>query len=416
MRAKSGEGAFYGGQPFAARVVFGFLIRLMAGLLGILPGAPCLVAQSRPPYEIVRSMQALQDQIALGNTAALAALPGLSSQLAEKLMAAEPSVWRDSRNSRAAITYVLSGGQPRLLHKILTGGIYPSDDKKLIEGVLAYVEGHEAKAKLMLSDIDPRSIEAIEGGHVALAQATLCAHEDPRKAIDLLDLARVLAPGTLVEEAALRREVFLAEQINDFAKFSTATGQYLRRFSKSSYAENFQRRFSASLITIAMAGRLDEIMQLESLFVEMSEPERLRLYLLIAQSALLNGKLDTAHYAAARAVQLAPQDTAEARRAALYDGAVSVLAQDYDDGLGKLEALDRSKLAKRDASIAEGALVIAREIRHWPEANRTLRQQDGTAIAPPPGFEETLAATDGAINLAQKALTATDDASKGTSP
>jgi chemotaxis protein MotC len=406
MREKSGERAFRGR----------LLVRLMAGVLVVSSGASCLVAQSRPPYEVVRSMQALQDQIALGNTAALAALPGLSNQLGAKLMAAETSVWRDKRNIRAAITYVLSGGQPRLLHKILADGEYPHEDKKLLEGTLAYVEGHEAKAKLVLSDIDPWSLDAILGGHVALAQAALCAHDDPRKAIELLDLARVLAPGTLVEEAALRREVFLAEQIDDFAKFSSATGQYLRRFSKSGYAENFQSRFSASLVAIATAGRLDQIMQLESLFTEMSEPERLRLYLLVAQSALLNGKLDTARYAATRAMQLAPQDRAATSRAALYDGAVSILTQNYEDGVAKLEALDRPNLAHRDARLAEGALVLAQEIRHWPEANRALRQQDGTKLAPPPGFEQTLAATDGAIDLAQKALAATDDASKGKNP
>jgi chemotaxis protein MotC len=408
-----------GSEPFPtirarARFVSILVIQLVSGLC-ILSAVSCLAAQSRPPYEILRSMLALQDQIALGNTAALEALPGLSAQLAEKMIAADPAMWREPRNSRAAVVYVLSGGQPRVLQKVLAGGVYPIDDKKLMEGTLAYVEGHEAKARQILSEIDPRSLEAIVGGHVALAQGSLLAHSDPHKAIDLLDLAILLAPGTLVEEAALRREVFLAEQVGDFSKFSSSAGQYLRRFSKSGYSENFRKRFSATLIDIAVAGRLDQIMQLEKFFDEMSDAEQLQLYFIIAQSALANGKLDTARYASTRALQLTPHDSADATRAALYDGVVSVLARDCDLGLGVLDKLDRSKLTRRDASLADGALALAWEIRHWPEASRSLRQQDGSTIAPPPGFDQTLVGTDGAIDLARQALAATDEALKGKS-
>jgi chemotaxis protein MotC len=405
-------------EPFStihscARFVFTLVIQLMTGLCVV--SAACLAAQSRPPYEIVRSMLALQDQIALGNTAALTALPGLSAQLAEKLMATDPALWREPRNSRAGVIYVLSGGQPRVLQKVLAGGVYSIDDRKLMEGTLAYVEGHEAKARQILSEIDPRSLEAMVGGHVALAQGSLFAHSDPHKAIDLLDLAILLAPGTLVEEAALRREVFLAEQIGDFSKFSSSASQYLRRFSKSGYSENFRKRFSATLVDIAVAGRLDQIMQLEKLFDEMSDAEQLQLYFIVAQSALTNGKLDAARYASTRALQLAPRDSADATRAALYDGVVSVLTQDYDRGLGVLEELDRSKLTRRDASLADGALALAGEIRHWPEAGRSLRQQDGTTIAPPPGFDQTLIGTDSAIDHARQALATTDAALKGKS-
>ena len=361
-------------------------------------------------------MHALQDQVALGNTAALAALPVLSGQLAEKLLAADPAVWREARNARAAITYVLSGGQPRVLRKILASGECPGDEKKLMEGTLAYAEGQEAKAKQMLGDIDPRTLEAIVGGHVALAQAALFAREDPRKAIDLLDTARILAPGTLVEEAALRREIFLSEKIDDFNKFNSAAGQYLRRFATSSYAENFENCFSASLVAIAIAGRLEQITKLESLLNDMGEPARLRLYLAIAQSALVHGKLDTAKYAATKAAQFAAQGTAEANRAVLYYGAAAILTQPLEGSLDKLEALDHSKLTRRDADLAEAAIALAKKIYHWPETRKAARDQDESKVAPPPGFEQTIASTDATIDLARSGLAATDGVLKEKRP
>jgi chemotaxis protein MotC len=389
---------------------------LAAGLFGLLVAPSRLAAQHRPPFEIVRSMQALQDQVALGNTAALAALPAFSGQLAEKLLAADPVVWREARNARAAITYILSGGQPQVLRKILASGECPSSEKKLMEGALAYVEGQEAKAKQMLGDIDPRTLEAIVGGHVALAQAALFAREDPHKAIDFLDTARILAPGTLVEEAALRREIFLSEQIDDFNKFNSAASQYLRRFGTSSYAENFENHFSTSLVTIAMAGRLDQITRVEGLLNDMREPARLRLYLAIAQSALVHGKLDTAKYAATKAAQIAAEGTAEANRAALYYSAAAILTQPLEQNLDKLEALDHSKLTHRDTDLAEAAVALAKEIYHWPETHKVARDQGGSNVAPPPGFEQTIASTDAAIELARSGLAATDDIVKEKRP
>ena len=49
-----------------------------------------------------------------------------------------------------------------------------------------------------------------------------------------------LVPGTLVEEAALRREIFLAGQIDNADRFETLAIQYLRRFRHSIYAGNFR--------------------------------------------------------------------------------------------------------------------------------------------------------------------------------
>ena len=60
-------------------------------------------------------------------------------------------------------------------------------------------------------------------------------------------------PGGLVEEAALRREVFL---VNDGDKFMSLAGQYLNRFPKSPYAESFFKTFTTTLIwSAACRGR-----------------------------------------------------------------------------------------------------------------------------------------------------------------
>ena len=52
-------------------------------------------------------------------------------------------------------------------------------------------------------------------GQVAFARSVLETRRDPKAAIARLDWARLLAPGGLVEEAALRREIGLLAEARD---------------------------------------------------------------------------------------------------------------------------------------------------------------------------------------------------------
>ena len=102
--------------------------------------------------------------------------------------------------------------------------------------------------------IDARTLAPSLGGYIALAQSALAAKEDPRRAMRLLDEARLLAGGTLVEEAALRRTVFLADETSDLSRFVASSSQYLRRYQRSVYAENFRRRFGEAVTRFGVTG------------------------------------------------------------------------------------------------------------------------------------------------------------------
>ena len=90
---------------------------IAAALLALL--SPALAEETGPsvrePYQLVRTLQALQDEIARGNLEAHNAQPALLKRLAEKFQEADPDVWKDPRNSRAAVTFLLSGGDPQVV-------------------------------------------------------------------------------------------------------------------------------------------------------------------------------------------------------------------------------------------------------------------------------------------------------------
>lgn len=387
----------------------------VVGLLVAGSAASNCLAGTKPPYEVIRSVQALHDQMALGSRAAQRAMPGVLRRLGGRLMAEKASVWRDQRNVRAIVVYVLSGGETRVAQKVLATAKCTLQEKHLIEGSLAYLHGDKTVAKAMLSNIDPRTLDPSTGSQLALAQATLVAEDNPGKAIKLLDLARVIAPGTLVEETALRREIFLATETGDFDKFVTLSDQYMRRFRHSVYAEGFRRSFSASVIRVSQFGTAQQFVQLSTLLMDLDSRDRLELYLNVARTSLAAGKLPAVRWAAGEARGLARKSSVDANRAALYDGSAAVLTTGYDHGLAELHKLNTAHLPHDDAVLREAMLGVAVHIRQWPATPAQANQQALAGAAPqlppdiaaaklPPTLTVAVGSGDALIASAQRKL------------
>ena len=66
----------------------------------------------------------------------------------------------------------------------------------------------------------------------------------------MFDEARLLSPGTLVEEAALRRSIALGSETRDTAQFLFSCSQYVRRFLQSPYASQFGDAFVAGVVAL----------------------------------------------------------------------------------------------------------------------------------------------------------------------
>jgi chemotaxis protein MotC len=349
--------------------------RFGAGLLAcaLTLTLPAYAEEAAPtPVQLVANLQNRQAEIAQGDLAAYAAQPKLLREISEAFAATKPEVWKNTRAAHAAIVFALSGGQPRVVMHLIESGALSPDDEKMMKGALAYVLSREAEAQKFLGDIDPRSLDPALGGQIAFVQSVLLTRTDPKKAIALLDLARLLTPGGLVEEAALRREVFLiGDDVRDADKFATLAGQYLGRFSKSPYADHFQRSFTATVIRLRLAENVDNFPKLERMTDNLGADDRRAFFLTIARAALVGGKIPMADVAATKALSLAQADSGDEARGRLYQGAVRSLTDQYDSGLALLQAIDPKKLQKRDAALLAAARNVARRIREKPPTPST---------------------------------------------
>lgn len=333
------------------------------------------------PFELVRSLRAVQDRIAHGDAAAHEGQRQLLAEIGAKLVRADAEAWKDPRNARAGVLYVLSGGNPAVLKKLSAAGELPGIDETLVKGVLGYSEGRGEDAELLLS-IDTRRLDPTIAGHIALVQSALMTPKDAAKALTFLDDARMRAPGTLVEEAALRRQAFLLLAAGNRDGFEAMSSRYLRRFGDSVYAPSFRTQLAMEVVGEKYAADTARLKRLEAMLAELGPDERLDLYLSIAAGGIVLGKFEIAAMAGDHASRLAGDTTALRVRAELYRGAAVVVTDAYESGLASLKGIDKGRLASADGELLEAALLLAAQLRTWPEtADKAGTPQDVEAKA-----------------------------------
>ena len=328
------------------------------------PIEPLPVKPYPVPVELLRTLQLLQDRIAQGSAQAHHGQRALLAHAESRMLALEPETWAEVVNLRAAVTFALSGGGPTLLRHLVASGKVQEPETKLLFGALAYLEGREKEARALLVKIDPLLVPVSLGAQLAMAQSALVVRDDPTQSIRLLDLARLLAPGTLVEEGALRREIFVLAQANDLTKFEALSIQYLRRFRHSVYAGNFRQRFAAALTRLDFTGEAARFGRLQAMLDEVEVEGRRELYLLVARAAVDQGKTGTAVFAAERSLTLAGTGSVEAMRARLYRAAALIVTEGrFEECVETLRMTDRGLLEPADRDLLDAALSTAREIR-----------------------------------------------------
>jgi chemotaxis protein MotC len=313
----------------------------------------------------------MQDQIAIGSTNAHAAQRALLEHIDERLMSADLVVWESPKNVRVAVIFVLRGGKPNILKKLLSLGGLSRTDEAIVQGALAYVEGREAEAKRFLADIDIDSLPTTLAGQIALVQSALIVRDDPAKSLQLLDYVRLHLPGTLLEEAALRREIFVVSQIGDVKKFEALSRQYLRRFRHSAYAGNFRQRFASALTHLEFTKDPQHFSRLVTILNELEAEGQQELYLMVARYAIDQGQTQIAIRASDKAFALSSSDEIGAERAKLYKAAaVIVTAEGFEGGLASLKKINKGILPSGDANLLDSALQLASHIRRTPDESK----------------------------------------------
>ncbi|PZU93903.1 MAG: chemotaxis protein [Chelatococcus sp.] len=339
-----------------------------------------------PPFQLVRTLQSLQNEAAQGNRTAQAAQQPLLRELAGALERQDPELWKEPRNTRALVAYVLSGGPPGVLERVNDSGALAPLPEGLAAGALAYVSGDAAKARPLLAPVDAVALGGLLGGQLALVQASLLARAEPKRALELLDQARLLAPGTLIEEGALRRAVMVSAETGDLDRLERALAQYERRFGASVYAAAFRQSFLSGLVRHDFGREAEKFPRLLAILRPLAPPEQREALLLVARDALLAGRFEQARLASEAASQIEGADRSAQARAGLYGAAAQLGLRRTTGAGGALARLDPERLGPEDREILTNARRIAAGITKWPAQATRVRPSE----TPPPELDSGL--------------------------
>ncbi|MER9436988.1 chemotaxis protein MotC [Mesorhizobium sp. M7A.F.Ca.US.010.02.1.1] len=342
--------------------------RRLIGLLLLAGGHPStgFAQDTLQPYQLVRSLQLIQDRIAAGDHAALPMQAKLLEMADARLRAANAEDYKDPKNFRALLVYGMSGGNPVTVEAATSRATTDPQSLAIAKGVIDYLNGRPGEAIEALRPIDPMALPPDLGAFLALVKGSLLAGDQPATALRLLDEARLLSPGTLVEEAALRRSVGLAVAQGDAARFALASTQYVERYLYSPYASQFADSFVSGVIALHMSISQDKLGDITS----MMDPEREKvIYLRIARRAAIDGLNDLSAFASARAEQGRDGNTnQDDPRALLYASLSTVTSGTIEDVRAKLGKIDRSRLSEGDRALLDAAQAIAGEVVAPPTA------------------------------------------------
>jgi chemotaxis protein MotC len=317
--------------------------------------------------DMVDDLQRIQVKIAQGDRAAYTAQLNQLKMIGAAIAAAPPETWKDRREADSLVIYILSGGSLADVATLLKGDAVVESERPLALGALAYVTNHEADANTLLSKEDLNALDPRLAGEVAFARSVLETERDAKAAVALLDWARLLQPGGLVEEAALRREIALVAEARDVGRAAMLTRQYANRFAASLYAADFFRDLATAIARFGLADDPENYKLLSRAVAALPPDVRRDFLLTLAGRATVEGRFAAAAAAATEALDGAGADSPEAMRARLYLAASRMFSDAYDAAAADLRTIAASKLERADADLLAAVRRVASELRIVPE-------------------------------------------------
>lgn len=316
------------------------------------------------PLQLVRSLQLVQDRVAVGDHAALPIQKKLLEMVDARLRAAPAETLSTPGSLRALMLYAISGGNPETFGTITRGLQLGEHDSRLALGILAYLQGSSKAASQALAPIEPVDEPPEIAGPLALVKGSVTALEDPTAALKLLDEARLLSPGTLVEEAALRRSIALATSTKDATRLVRAADQYARAYIRSPYASQFADALVNGVV--ALHDTVD-LAHIDETTLLMTPEQRRVIYLRIARRAAIEGLMSLSSYAAGKAGSTpVPATDADDPRLPLYTLLTTVATEPPDSLNAKLDRIDRGRLSPGDQDLYDAVRSVANQIEEPP--------------------------------------------------
>ncbi|MEM7069135.1 MAG: hypothetical protein AAF478_09645 [Pseudomonadota bacterium] len=337
------------------------------------------------PWKLLRAIQRLQDNMVTGDRNAARAYRILLVHSANWMRKLDDNAWQYERNLDAVAAYLLIGGDVEIGYKALMKSRLDKPHKLLLESAVAYSERDVTRAYAIMSQIDHMSLPASMAGQVALAKGMVFSSADLERAISYLQQARLLAPGTLIEEAALRRSIRIAAELGRMKDLRHFTRTYLHRFPKSHYFNDYLRNASYGLVKLAGSDGSDVIADFRRLIKTINLEQQINVTQYVARKAVLTGRYRLADWAAEQAFARVEENSKFHTRLKLYSAAGKVMDPEQTEVTAKLIGeLNSNHLENFDKRIFEAVKILSEQILRHPLDEPMKAKDDGYPLMKKP--------------------------------
>jgi len=326
---------------------------------------------SAPPYLLVRSLQTIQDKVIGGDIESLEVQRYLLNEIDRRLRTIDMAVFDDPRNVDAALIFAMSGGNPETLDILAERDVEGNFDNRVTSILRRYLSGRGSTATKQLKDVVPEYRNTRIGPYIELIGANALMEDQTDTALKFFDWARLEAPGTIVEEAALRRALAITSQKGDAKRALPYARRYNRRFMNSPYASQFADIFVTLAMEHQQALPPPEIKAVLSLIERKRQRE---IYLRLGRRAAINGNKELAEFASNEARRLSnSEDSGQLALAELYSGLVNVPTDGIEKVLQELAEIPDKALSPKDRFLRDAATVVGEEVLS-PPSETSLKQ------------------------------------------
>jgi len=397
-------------------------LRLLLSGLAVLAvgslGHAQAVDDTLEPYRMLRSLQFVQDTVVRGDHSAAEMQRFMLGTIDDRLRTADSKVYQDPRNVDAALIYAMSGGNPATLEFLVARDVDGNFDNRVSDALRKYLSGKGTLIAKSLGNMVPEYRDKKIGAYLALVAGNITVTRDPVAALTVYDEARLVSPGTIIEEAALRRSLAIAVEDGDAGRGVEYAQRYARRFLHSPYASQFADLFVDLCVDNYEQLTEDDIL---ATLAFMDKDRQQEVYLRMARKAAIKGKNELATLAADRARALAGLDNENARAlASLYGGLAGIPSNDVDAAITAIAGIPDALLSPRDRVLRAAAQAVAEEVLRVPVADSSVQDTPVTidptsaaSITPDPQDQQSVTAPAGPAADAGNANTS---ASRSTDP
>ncbi len=247
-------------------------------------------ALEKPEYSnLLSALYSVQDDIARGDTGAISIQKEIMERLRVSLEVSFARSINDIEWQTAALGFALDGASAQVAANLMRTFDGSLVGQPIYNAVAAYSSNKLELAAREFATVDYEAIDSRLAPFVALAHGTADLEIDAPRAARSFERAIQLAPGTLIEEVALRRLAILGIKLGDASIFKRVTNLYLRRYSSSTFSSQFFGILAEGaplLLDEQEAGRLID------LSANLPQRKRIPLLLSLAESHAAAGEVE----------------------------------------------------------------------------------------------------------------------------